>query len=84
MDQESQIQVFGAMWCVDCRRSKRFLEEHGIPFKWHDVSVDAVAMALVQKVNGGMKSIPTILFLDGSVLVEPSDRELAKKLGVTV
>lgn len=83
MNQASPVLVFGAMWCVDCRRSKQFLEEHGVPYKWHDVSHDPAAMALVQKINNGMKSIPTIVFSDGSIMVEPSNRDLAKKLGVT-
>ena len=81
---ESQkIQIFGAMWCSDCVRAKRFLDEHKLAYNWHDVTVDATAMAYVQRINNGMKSIPTILFMDGAILVEPSNRQLARKLGIT-
>lgn len=39
-------------------------------------------MAFVEQTNKGMRSIPTIVFPDGSVLVEPSNAELAEKLGM--
>ncbi len=78
---EPQIKMYGALWCPDCRRAKRFLEDHGVTFDWHDIESDREARAYVQQVNGGKRIIPTIVFGDGSVLVEPSNAELAKKLG---
>jgi glutaredoxin-like protein len=72
------------MWCGDCRRSKKFLDERKIAYTWIDVDNDAEAMAFVQKVNGGNQSIPTIVFPDGSTLVEPSNAQLAQKLGLAV
>ncbi|GAB4558930.1 MAG: thioredoxin-disulfide reductase [Anaerolineales bacterium] len=47
-----------------------------------DVDADPEAMAFVEQVNKGMRSIPTIIFPDGSVLVEPSNAQLAEKLGM--
>ncbi len=56
------------------------LERHNISFEWIDIEEDAAAMTYVQQVNGGYRSVPTIVFPDGSVLVEPSNEELEKKL----
>jgi glutaredoxin-like protein len=81
---QSNIIVYGADWCGDCRRSKRFLNEQNIPFTWIDIDQDKEAEALVREKNDGKRIIPTILFEDGSILVEPSDEELANKLGLLV
>lgn len=79
---EPTITLYGAHWCPDCRRSKQFLGEHQIPYTWVDIEEDAVAEALVIAKNGGKRIIPTIVFEDDSFLVEPSNAELAAKLGL--
>ena len=81
---QPNIIVYGADWCGDCRRSKHFLNEQNIPFTWIDIDQDKEAEALVREKNDGKRIIPTILFEDGSFLVEPSDEELANKLGLLV
>ena len=80
--QEPNITVFGAPWCPDCRRSKQFLGEQRIPFVWVDIDQDEEGRKRVQEVNGGKQIIPTIVFQDGSILVEPSNAKLAAKLGI--
>lgn len=79
---ERKITVYGAHWCPDCRRSKAFLGEHQIPYHWIDVEQDPDAEHEVMRLNGGRRIIPTIVFDDGSFLVEPSNAELASKLGL--
>jgi thioredoxin reductase (NADPH) len=79
---DDNIIVYGAYWCPDCRRSKRFLSEHQIPYTWVDVEQDTEAQVHVEKLNDGKRIIPTIVFDDGSFLVEPSNAELAQKLGL--
>ena len=74
--------VYGAPWCSDCKRSKLFLGEQRIHYTWVDVEQDEEALALVERINQGKRIIPTIVFDDGSVLVEPSNAELAAKLGL--
>ena len=76
------IVVYGAFWCPDCRRSKQFLGEHRIPYQWVNIEEDADAERRVIEMNDGRRIIPTILFSDGSQLVEPSNAELATKLGL--
>ena len=79
---EANISVYGAPWCPDCTRAKQFLGEQRIRYNWIDIDQDEDARAYVQRVNDGKQIIPTIIFADGSLLVEPSNAELAAKLGI--
>jgi glutaredoxin-like protein len=80
---ESNIIIYGSDWCGDCRRAKRFFNNNSIPYRWVDIELDKQAEKYVIEVNKGMRSIPTILFGDGSILVEPSTAELTRKMGMT-
>ena len=77
------ILIYGADWCGDCRRAKAFMDEHHIPYQWIDVQDDAEATEVVMKLNNGKRIIPTIVFEDDSILVEPSNSQLARKLGIS-
>jgi thioredoxin reductase (NADPH) len=79
-----RIKVYGAPWCPDCRRAKKFLGEHRIAYDWIDVDQDAGGLRVVQELQNGGRTIPTIVFGDGSLLLEPSNDELAAKLGLTL
>jgi len=74
--------VYGTTWCPDCKRSKRFLGEHRVQYTWVDVELEASGMKRIEELNNGKQIIPTIVFDDGEVLAEPSNAELAKKLGI--
>lgn len=78
----TQLTVYGAPWCGDCKRTKKFLGEQRVHYDWVDIEQDAAAQALVEELNGGRRIIPTIVFADGGVLAEPSNAELAAKLGL--
>lgn len=78
----NSIIVYSTVWCPDCKRAKRFFGEQRVPYVNIDIEQDAEAMAFVEKVNNGMRHIPTIVFPDGSILVEPSDAQLAERLGL--
>ncbi len=80
--EQSEITVYGADWCGDCRRAKKFMDDNGVGYQWVDVENDPAAIELVLTLNGGKRIIPTIVFDDGSILVEPTNSELAVKLGV--
>ena len=80
----SEIIIYGTRWCGDCLRSKRFLDYHHIPYQWIDIDRDKTAERFVIDTNHGNRSVPTILFLDGSILVEPSNLQLAEKLCLPV
>ncbi len=77
-----EIVVYSTVWCPDCKRAKRFLAEQRIPYVNIDIEQDAEAMALVEAINQGKRVIPTIVFPDGDILVEPTNAQLAEKLGL--
>ena len=79
---EQRIGVYGAPWCPDCKRAKQFLNEQRVSYDWFDIDEDEDARMYVQQANNGKQIIPTILFDDGSILVEPTNAELADKLGI--
>jgi mycoredoxin len=76
----TEITMYGADWCGDCRRSKRFLDSNDVSYNYIDVEADTSASEKVIEINGGMRSIPVILFPDGTHLTEPSDNALKEKL----
>jgi len=78
----NEITVYGAHWCPDCRRSKQFLGEHQIPYNWVDIEEDLEGEKFVIEKNNGKRIVPTIVFSDGSFLVEPTNAELAEKLAL--
>ncbi len=79
----TNLTVYGASWCEDCKRAKKFLGEQRVHYEWVDVEQNANGLALVEMINKGKRIIPTIIFHDdNSALVEPSNAELASKLGL--
>ncbi len=78
----TNIKLYGTNWCSDCKRSKKFLGEQRIHYDYINIEEDLEGQAFVQKVQNGGLTIPTIVFDDGSILIEPSNAELATKLGL--
>ena len=78
----AHITVYGASWCSDCKRAKKFLGEQRVHYNWVDIEEHPESQAFVEKANNGKRIIPTIVFEDGSVLVEPSNAQLAQKLNL--
>jgi len=56
----TNLTVYGAPWCSDCKRAKMFLGEQRVHYNWVDVEQDAEGLALVERVNSGKRIIPTI------------------------
>jgi thioredoxin reductase (NADPH) len=76
------VTLYGATWCPDCRRSKAFLAEQRVQYHYVDLEDHPEATGIVEGYNDGKRIIPTIVFGDGTILVEPSNEELAEKLGL--
>lgn len=80
---EPEIVLYGAAWCPDCRRSKSFLGDQRIPYRHVDLEEHPEEIDTVLQLNDGKQIIPTIVFADGSHVAEPSNEELAERLGLT-
>jgi thioredoxin reductase (NADPH) len=78
----TNLTVYGATWCSDCKRAKKFLGEQRIHYEWVDIEKEPSSQEIVERYNSGKRIIPTIVFEDGSILVEPTNAELAAKLGL--
>jgi len=77
---EIKIMVYGTSWCGDCFRVRSYLNRNRIDYQWVNIDHDKEGEVLVLRLNRGMRSVPTIIFPDGDVLVEPSTTELKCKL----
>jgi thioredoxin reductase (NADPH) len=78
----TNIKLYGTDWCSDCKRSKRFLGEQRIHYDYINIEENMEGQAFVKELQKGGLTIPTIVFEDGSVLIEPTNAELAAKLGL--
>ncbi len=81
-ENNQEIIVYGTAWCGLSRRTKAFLTQHEISFRWVDIDQDTAARDYVEKLNHGFRSVPTIVFPNGDLLVEPTENELSEKLGI--
>lgn len=81
-DDQCKIIMYGTTWCYETRRARSTFEKNNIPYTWIDIDEDLEARKYVESVNRGYRSVPTIVFPDGSILVEPSVMELNRKLGL--
>lgn len=76
----SQVKVYGSQWCGDTLRARRILDKRNIDYEWIDIDRDKAGEEIVKKLNNGYRSVPTIIFPDESILVEPSNQQLNEKL----
>lgn len=79
---DGNITLYGTLWCSDCKRAKKFFGEQRVHYTFVDIDANPNGLEVVERANNGKHIIPTIVFGDGSVLVEPSNAELAAKLGL--
>lgn len=78
----TNIKLYGTDWCSDCKRSKKFLGEQRIHYEYVNIEENMEGQSYVRELQKGGLTIPTIVFEDGSVLIEPSNAELAARLGL--
>ena len=77
--QPQQLVIYSTAWCPDCRRARFFVLRNHIPFIEVDVDTDPAAEAFVRNLNNGNRSVPTLVFPDGSLHVEPSNDQLVTR-----
>lgn len=77
---EGKLTVYLTRFCGDCYRITSYLSKKGIPFESINIDQDPQGDQFVRQTNHGFRSVPTIIFPDGSILVEPSIATLTEKL----
>ena len=81
---ETRLTVYSAPWCPHCRRVKKFLSAHRVSYETIDVDERPEAIDGLKQLQGGGQIIPTVVYPDGAHDVNPSDEELAGRIGLTV
>jgi len=74
------LTVYGASWCGDCRNTRRYLDSTSVAYRYVDLGTDHAAQVLLD--DAGYRAIPVVVTPDGTVLIEPSERELAAAIGI--
>ena len=80
MTKAKLIIIYATTWCSDCHRATKYLDKHNISYQLHNVGKDKHAAQTALKLNGGINKVPTILFPDQTVLVEPTNDQLHQAL----
>lgn len=72
--------MYSTEWCGYCKRLKSQLNEIGITFD--EVNIEEVpgTAEIVEKVNGGNRTVPTLVFSDGTAMTNPSAKQVQEKL----
>lgn len=77
---QDRIVMYSTNWCPDCWRAKKVMEAMGVSYDEVNIMTDEDAIEIVERINQGRRSVPTIIFPDGSTLTEPGTAELSAKL----
>jgi mycoredoxin len=80
MENNEAITMYGTSWCSDCHRAQRIFKKYKVDYLYIDIEENPEAVEIVKESNNGRRVVPTIFFPDGSILIEPSNRELRVKL----
>ena len=82
MTTNTPLRVLSTDWCPYCRILKRFLDEHAIPYEQLNVDEDDAALAEINRLQHGGRTVPTVVYPDGTHDVNPSGARLLEKLGI--
>ena len=74
------VTMYTTSWCGYCVRLKKMMQREGIQFAEVDIENDAAAADLVMQANGGNRTVPTLLFTDGTALTNPSIDQVKTQL----
>lgn len=77
---EGSITMFTTSWCGYCTRLKGQLAREGVPFTEINLETSPEHIDFVEQVNGGNRTVPTVVFPDGSAATNPSLSEVKQRL----
>jgi mycoredoxin len=77
---DAAVTMFTTQWCGYCVRLKKMMQREGIDFAEVDIENDAAAADLVMQANGGNRTVPTLVFADGTALTNPSIDQVKSQL----
>ena len=77
----SEIIMYGTGWCPDVARTRRYLDRHDVSYTYRDIDEEPEAKAALLALRGKDWVVPTLILADGTILDDPSIRDLADLLG---
>ncbi len=80
MPEPGSITMFTTVWCGYCNRLKAQLAREGVPFTEIDLEENPEHVAFVEDVNDGNRTVPTVVFPDGSTATNPSVIEVRRRI----
>ncbi len=78
------IRVIGSRWSPQSHQIKDFLARNGVPYQWLEIETESEAQQLVSYAESGAAHLPLVLFPDGSQLIQPSNVQIAEKIGLSM
>jgi mycoredoxin len=78
------VTMYSTPWCGYCHRLKGQLDREGISYDIVDIEQHPEAAAVVEQVNGGNPTVPTLVYADGTAQTNPSLVEVKEKLAALV
>jgi mycoredoxin len=78
----NEFTLYSTPWCGYCHRLKGQLDREGIEFTEVDIEKQPDAAFIVERVNHGNRTVPTVVFGDGSALTNPSLAQIKQKLAL--
>lgn len=80
----SPVTMYTTPWCGYCHRLQGQMDREGIPYDVVDIEQHPEAAEVVERVNGGNQTVPTLVYADGSAHTNPSVRQVKEKLAALV
>jgi mycoredoxin len=77
---DAPVTMYTTQWCGYCVRLKKLMQREGIEFAEVDIENDAQAAELLMQANGGNRTVPTLLFADGTALTNPGIDQVIAQL----
>ena len=74
------VTMYTTTWCGYCKRLKRMMQDDGINFVEVDIETTPGTAEIVEKVNNGNQTVPTLVFADGTAMTNPSLAKVKEKL----
>ena len=74
------VTMYTTTGCGYCKRLKRMMQDDGINFAEVDIETTQGTAEIVERVNNGNQTVPTLVFTDGSAMTNPSLAKVKEKL----
>ena len=76
----ARVVMYTTTWCGYCKRLKRMMQDDGIVFDEVDIEQVPGTAEIVERVNNGNQTVPTLVFSDGTAMTNPSLAKVKEKL----